>query len=264
MERQSIRLLDGSEWAHEEIVKEMESDTFYYEVLNTRALSSSACKPLMSSANEYMESLSQKSDSPAFREGRLVHMAILEPHKMNALHIVNVKSRKTKTYTEAVEEHGYYNVYTMDEYNLAMRCHDAVHNSEATHLITDCKYEVPEIKMIEDIPFRAKADAIDIFSNMIVDLKTTSTSVKKFQFAAKNYSYALQAYLYKTVFEIDNFWFLVVNKNTLDVGIFECSDEFFFAGAEMLETAIKEFKDKIIWDNGYPKVKEPYVIKGIL
>jgi len=264
MEREPIKLLDGSEWAHKDIVKEMESDAFYYEVLGTRALSSSACKPLMASANEYIESLSQKTDTSAFREGRLVHLAILEPSKMNDLHIVNVKGRKTKTFTEAVEEHGYYNVYTMDEYNLAMRCHDAVHNSEASHLITDCQYEIPEIKMIEGIAFRAKADAIDLFGNMIVDLKTTSMSVKKFKSAARNFSYALQAYLYKEIFGIDRFWFLVVNKNTLDVGIFECSDEFLFSGEEMLETAITEYKDKVIWENGYPAIKEPYVIKGIL
>jgi hypothetical protein len=76
---------------------------------------------------------------------------------------------------------------------------------------------------------------------MIIDLKTT-TGVKDFRYSADKYSYDLQAYLYKKMFGVDDFLFVAIDKGSLDIAIFECSDEFYAKGEAKLQQAISNYK----------------------
>ncbi len=77
----------------------MYDDSFYYGELGKYALSSSSIKYLLDSPKSYARSLNFKSDSSAFKTGRLIHLAALEPEKLDSLcHIVEVQSAVTKNF----------------------------------------------------------------------------------------------------------------------------------------------------------------------
>ena len=232
-----IKLLDNKYYDRAELLKRMLDDTFYYGELNTLALSSSSLKQLLSSPKTYNFSLKYGSgESAALRAGALFHWAILEPEKFAAQKFVEVQSRNTKKFKEAKEEFG--KVFTAKERSEAERLVDAFYRNEhAKELITKADFEIPAIDNVLGMPFRGKADVLG--TNRIVDLKTT-TDIKGFSYSANKYGYDVQCYLYCNLFkkEYKDFHFLVLDKGSLDIGIFNCSEEFYFRGEEKVEKAL--------------------------
>lgn len=232
-----IKLLDNKYYNRAELLKRMLDDTFYYGELNTLALSSSSLKQLLSSPKTYNFSLKYGSEeSAALRAGALFHWAILEPEKFAAQKFVEVQSRNTKKFREAKEEFG--KVFTAKERSEAERLVDAFYRNEhAKELITKAEFEIPAIDNVLGMPFRGKADVLG--TNRIVDLKTT-TDIKGFSYSANKYGYDVQCYLYCNLFkkEYKDFHFLVLDKGSLDIGIFNCSEEFYYRGEEKVEKAL--------------------------
>lgn len=258
-----ITLLNGEEWQREDILKEMDSDSFYYGHLGKYALSSSSLKKLLHSPKAYQVSLRMSDNSSALQMGRLVHLAVLEKHKLKDLVIINGTKAK-KEYKEAVEEYGEHMVFTESEMTSAYWIADAVHsNEEAAYLLNDCNYEVAGVDMIEDLPFRAKADALTKDGSVIIDLKTTSSGVQDFVWSAKKYNYALQAALYLRIFGAQEFIFLVVDKNTKDIGIFSCSEDFLEAGSNDIYRGIEVYKNFFMQPNSEELIKND-VYRGLL
>jgi hypothetical protein len=232
-----IKLLDNKYYDRAELLKRMLDDTFYYGELNTLALSSSSLKQLLSSPKTYNFSLKYGSgESAALRAGALFHWAILEPEKFAAQKFVEVQSRNTKKFKEAKEEFG--KVFTAKERSEAERLVDAFYRNEhAKELITKADFEIPAIDNVLGMPFRGKADVLG--TNRIVDLKTT-TDIKGFSYSANKYGYDVQCYLYCNLFkkEFKDFHFLVLDKGSLDIGVFNCSEEFYYRGEEKVEKAL--------------------------
>jgi hypothetical protein len=152
-----IELLDGSTWDMDTVLAKMQDDSFYYGNLSKNALSSSACKLLLTSPKTYHYVTKYGSeDSDAFAVGRLVHLMALEPHKVEEYEVIEVQSKNAKAWQEAK---GKRNICTRKEYNEAQRIADALlRNENVLGLITGCEFEVPKIGMIGGLPFRAKAD----------------------------------------------------------------------------------------------------------
>ena len=232
-----IKLLDNKYYDKAELLKRMEDDNFYYGELNTLALSSSSLKQLLSSPKTYKFSLKYGSgDSAALRAGALFHWAILEPEKFASQKFVEVQSRNTKKFKEVQEEFG--TAFTAKERGEAERLVDAFYRNEhAKELITKAEFEIPAIDNVLGFPFRGKADVLA--TNRIVDLKTT-TNIKDFSWSANKYGYDVQCYLYCNLFNKDykDFYFLVLDKGSLDIGIFNCSEEFYYRGEEKVEKAL--------------------------
>lgn len=241
MTQNKIQLLDGKHYDRAELLKRMDDDSFYYGELNKLALSSSSLKQLLSSPKTYNFSLKYgTAESSALRAGALFHWAILEPEKFEAQKFVEVQSRNTKKFREAKEEFG--SVYTAKERSEAERLVDAFYRNEhAKELITKAEFEIPAIDNVSaggfTMPFRGKADVLA--TNRIVDLKTT-TNIKDFAWSAKKYGYDVQCYLYCNLFNksYDEFFFLALDKGSLDIGIFNCSEQFYYQGEEKVEKAI--------------------------
>tara|TARA_R110001592_G_scaffold18369_2_gene76350 strand:- start:897 stop:1661 length:765 start_codon:yes stop_codon:yes gene_type:complete len=234
-----IKTFDNKEWKHENIIKRMYDDEFYYGYLGSNALSSSSAKKLLQSPKAYIKSLNVNQDAQPLRDGRLVHLSVLEPQKVKDLTIIE-GSKATKAFKEAVIEMGSANVYTRSEFNNANYIANAVLKcSEVTDLLKGAEFEVPQASMIDGLPFRGKADVLN--GNVIIDLKTTA-DISKFRWSAKHFSYDLQASLYTKMFDADAFIFIVVDKNTKDIMICDCSDEFMRTGLEKLEMAIERYK----------------------
>ena len=233
-----IKLLDNKYYDKAELLKRMEDDTFYYGELNTLALSSSSLKQLLSSPKTYNFSLKYGGgDSQALRDGWLFHTAILEPEVFAAQTFIDVQSKNTKKFRDAKAENP--RVFTAKERSDADRLVDAFfRNEHAKELITKAEFEIPAIDNVLGFPFRGKADVLA--TNRIVDLKTTASSIKDFSYSAQKYSYDVQCYLYCNLFKKDfkSFYFLVLDKKSLDIGIFNCSEEFYFRGEEKVEKAL--------------------------
>jgi hypothetical protein len=258
---ETIKTMDGKVWEMSDILNKMLDDSFYYGYLGSNALSSSSMKKLLESPKSYVKSLNMSSDSPALSLGRLVHLAVLEPHRLDDIKVTE-GTKATKAYKDAVAQFGSANVFTQSEYTSASYISEAVwRNKEAASLLENCRTEVPAIKEINGYAVRGKADALGF--NRIIDLKTTSDPVEKFHWTAKNYNYALQAALYMHLFDVDEFIFLVVNKDTKDLAIYECSGEFIQAGWDSVMRGIDVYKKYIAVDNS-KEIINNYIYKSIL
>ena len=254
-----ITLLNNEHWGKEEILAEMWNDEFYYGKLGKHALSSSSLKMILKSPKTYRNVTKYgdpNSDSPALAQGKLVHWMILEPHKIDKLHFVEASTKATKLYKEAKAEHG--EVFLAKEKSAAERIADAVlRNEAALKLLNKSEFEVPAIEMMEGLPFRGKADIIQ--GDTIIDLKT-SADLSTFRYSADKYGYDLQAYMYTRMFNAKDFKFLVIDKASTDIGIFETSEEFIEKGERKFFQAVENYKYFFEQDNDL----DQYVMRGIL
>lgn len=261
-----ITLLNGEQWDRAEILKKMLDDDFYYGHLGEHALSSSALKKLVESPKAYQKSL-RRDDKPiqALRDGRLVHLCLLEPEKVNDL-IIMEGTKARNDFKQATAEHGEHLVYTQSELDNAYWIADAVRsNSSAEYLLNGMTMETPAIEEIDGLACRAKADAISKDGSLIVDLKTTSTPVNEnaFRWSAKNFLYNLQAALYCRIFNANEFIFLVINKDSKDVGIFDCSEEFIQSGNYLIEQGMEVYREYFSTEEAKQQIKN-YVVRGTL
>lgn len=238
-----IKLLDGSMYDKQLLLDNMYEDSFYYGELSKLALSSSALKLLLESPKKYyyVTKYGNNLDTQGIRDGRLLHTLVLEPDKFEKFHFVDVQSKNTKKYKEAKEQYGM--VYTKKEREDAERLADALlRNDIAIDLLKDTEFEVPAINNVFGFPFRGKADILS--SNSICDIKTT-TDIRAFKYSALRYGYDVQAYLYCQLFNKNyfDFKFLVLDKGSLDIGVFECSEEFYLKGEEKVKFAVDRYKE---------------------
>ena len=254
----TIELLNGEIFKHDEILELMKDDEFYYGYLGKAALSSSSIKLLLDSPKKYKYVTEYGSqESNALDAGWLFHTCILEPDVFEKQIFVDVQSKNTKAYKLAKEEHG--KVYTIKQKNDAERLADAfLRNEHALQLITDCEFEVPAIGIIQGYPFRGKAD---VLGKGLVDLKTTS-DLKAFPYSARKYGYDVQVYLYSELFNkpYQEFKFAAIDKGSLDIGIYDVSEEFYLQGKAKVTKALEVFETFFI--NGADI--DSYCIKGTL
>ena len=235
-----VQTLEGMTHNLEEILSQMIEDEFYYGYLGQNALSSSSFKLLLKSPKQYQKYLEEPApETQALRDGTLFHLSLLEPDKFKELRVVDVKSKAAKIYKDAVKEHG--KVYLTHELQKAKEL--ASHfmaNKWCVKILENAQYEIPYIKMIEGLPVRGKADIIK--NKEIIDLKTTS-DINNFKYSAYRYGYDLQAYLYLQLFpNVNKFSFIVIDKNTYELGRFECSPAFLESGKDKLDRAIALYK----------------------
>ena len=158
--QEKIKTLDNKIWDKNELLDNMYDDDFYYGYLGKQALSSSSLKMVLKSPKtyKYVTKYGQAETQP-LRDGKLFHTLILEPNKIDDFTFVDCKTKAAKEYKLAVEKKQ--NVYTTNELRDAERLADAIlKNNEATSYFMGAEFEIPEIAMIDGIPFRAKADIL--------------------------------------------------------------------------------------------------------
>lgn len=239
-----ITLLNGEEYNTPDLLSLMVDDDFYYGHLGKQALSSSACKMLLESPKTYyyVTKYGQKEDSPALLTGKLIHTMILEPQEFdNRFDISSTKGKTTKAFKE-LKETSQKAVITSDEYDAAMRIVDAFNRNEIVkQYLKGATFEQPGIGMLSGLPFRAKADIINVEEGFIADIKTTTDLQSSFRFSARKYGYDMQAYIYTQIFGVKDFYFIAIDKKSLDIGLFTVSEQFLFDGEQKVELAIQRF-----------------------
>ena len=241
----TIKLLDGISWKKDELLERMIDDEFYYGHCNKNMFSSSKVKLMAKSPKSYYYVDKYQSSQQPLRDGWLFHAAILEPHVFDAQIF-------TKTLTKGVEfkdleaYHGKGNVYTKKEKQDAERLARAFTvNQFAMNRLRNSKFEVPMCGVLEDIPFRGKADIITDRGH-IIDLKTCQ-NITNFKRDAYQMGYDIQTYIYSKLWDINykKFEFIAIDKKSLDIGVYACSKEFYESGEHKVKNVLSAYKDKI-------------------
>ncbi len=262
MER--IKLFDGKNWGVDEILKQMDDDSFYYGYLGQNALSSSSAKDLYKSPKTYFNKTKEvNSDAPPLREGRLIHTVVLEEEKLNDKYdFVNIGSRRTKTFEAAQEEAKSKGKEVMltSELNKANELCNAIRfNSHANELFTGGTAETPAIGELYGLPFRGKADYLK--DGHLIDLKTTAKLDGWERTAKYLWHYDMQGWIYCELFGVTKFTFVVIEKGTGDIGIFELSDETRELGGNKVKQCVNTYKEYFI--DKRSKLND-YTIRGVL
>ena len=105
---------------------------------------------------------------------------------------------------------------------------------------SNTEYETPGITELEGQLWKGKADIINHNEKLIIDLKTTA-DLNKFRYSAAKYNYDSQAYIYSKLFGYEMI-FIVIDKNTHQIGIFDCSPEFYERGKDKVERAVQAYE----------------------
>lgn len=246
-----IKLLNHEVVDKQETLDNMHSDEFYYSHLNLdRVLSYSTLKWLLKSP-KWFAHMKRKgmTESQALRDGKLVHTEILEPHKYGQFTFVDTSSKNTTKWKLAKEQNGADMTYTLKEKYMCSRIATAfLQNDSCVSFMKDSEVEVPALEELNGIAIRGKAD-IYREGEFVADVKTTNDGLKdielkdgslrnQFGFTISKYDYDLQAYLYTQLYNVPDFYWLVIDKTTTDIGIFKASEETLESGRIKLEAAL--------------------------
>ena len=221
----------------QEALKALEDDTNYYGDFGKKYLSNSDISTLLTNPL----ALGQKmANRPAFLVGGYFHTAILEPEKLKNFKIVEATTRNTKAYKEISDgemcllKHEVDQIELMTEKMLSNEvCRDLIRSGNV-------EYEQPEITELEGQMWKGKADIVNHDEKLIIDLKTTA-DITKFKYSASKYNYDSQAYIYSKLFGYDML-FIAIDKNTHQIGIFDCSPEFYARGKDKVERAVQAYE----------------------
>ena len=125
-----LLMLDGTVQEVGYLEQIAKDDEQYYGYLGKAALSSSSIKMLLQSPKtyHYVTTYGGDSNSKALLIGKLFHLAVLEPHKMDEVRVIDVQSRATKAFKEAAAEGG--EVITSKEEKDIRRLQDAMLRNE--------------------------------------------------------------------------------------------------------------------------------------
>ena len=223
-----------------QVLKRLRNDEDYYGEFGKQYLSNSDIYHLLNNPLKFQQ---PHEPSAAFLVGGYFHTAILEPDKLKKYKIIQSTTRNTKAYKEmsggelCLLQHEVDKIELMKEKLMA--------NNIIADLImgTDGKlndFEEPNIKMIEGKTWKGKADIVNHNEGLVIDLKTTS-DINKFKSSAWRFNYDSQAYIYSKMFGYE-FLFIVVDKNTHQVGVFDCSSQFYESGKDKVRRAVEAYE----------------------
>jgi len=221
-----------SELTKEDIIEKLRDDDLYYGEFGQQFLSNSNIKTLKDNPLALRDPIKKTS---ALLIGGYFHTVILEPNKVDKYKIIESSSRNTKHYKEMSDGELCLLQQEVDMIELMKEKIDA---NEACRFLMrgfNVEYEVPNIIDLYGNTWKGKADIVNHDEKLIVDLKTTS-NINSFKSSAFKYNYDSQAYIYSQMFGYD-FCFIVIDKTTLQIGIFDCSPEFYQSGAVKVEQA---------------------------
>ena len=219
-----------------QVLQKLCNDEDYYGEFGNQFLSNSHIGKLL---KDPLRAFEPSKPSPAFLVGGYFHTCILEPDKLEKYKVVKSTTRNTKAYKDVAGgelcllQHEVDTIELMREKVMANDiCKDLIQNNN-----TD--YEVPMVKELFGNMWKGKADIVNHDEKLIIDLKTTG-DIDKFQWSANKFNYDSQAYIYSKLFGYE-FLFIVIDKNTHQIGMFDCSPQFYERGEEKVSKASEAY-----------------------
>ena len=220
----------------EKILQRLCNDEDYYGEFGNQFLSNSHVGKLL---KDPLRAFEPSKPSPAFLVGGYFHTCILEPDKLEKFKVVKSTTRNTKTYKDVAGgelcllQHEVDTIELMRDKVMANDiCKDLIINSQT-------EYEKPGIINMFNNNWKGKADIVNHEEKLVIDLKTTG-DIDKFQWSASKFNYDSQAYIYSKLFGYE-FLFIVIDKNTHQIGMFDCSPQFYERGEEKVRKASEAY-----------------------
>ena len=129
------------------------------------------------------------------------------------------------------------------------------------NLITEgsVEYEKPGLVELEGMQWKGKCDVINYSQNMIIDLKTTN-NIHTFASSAHKFNYDSQAYIYSKMFGFE-LVFIVIDKKTHQLGLFDCSEKFLQSGQNKVALAVQAYTEFFV--NGDGDFSQYYISKTL-
>lgn len=231
------------------IIEKFQDDEAYYA--DRSYLSNSSLKLMTKSPTKFHLWREGKWSWPSasyFDVGQALHALFLEGKD------ISVKwngTRRGNDYKEFCAENEGKLVLPTKDYDCVKGMYDKLQKVDAvTQLMGfDFQPEVPAVmewayETGEVVGLKGKADSIvtDGDRKYIVDLKTTAKPLDEFVRGAR-WMYAQQAYLYTELFDLDEFYFLVIEKEfPYEVGIYKASDAFLAIGEHQLNESMELYQ----------------------
>ena len=219
-----------------QILKKLEQDEHYYGDFGNQYLSNSHVGKLL---KDPLNVFKPSKPSPAFLVGGYFHTCILEPNKIDKYKVVKSTTRNTKEYKDVsggelcLLQHEVDTIELIREKVMANDiCKDLIQ-------LGNVEYEVPGITDLFSNKWKGKADIVNHDEKLIIDLKTTA-DIDKFQWSASKYNYDSQAYIYSKLFGYEML-FIVIDKATHKIGMFDCSPEFYARGEDKVRRASEAY-----------------------
>ena len=219
-----------------EILARLKNDEDYYGEFGNQFLSNSHVGRLL---KDPLRAFEPSKPSPAFLIGGYFHTCILEPDKLEKFKVVKSSTRNTKAYKDVAGgelcllQHEVDTIELMREKVIANNiCKDLIQ-------LGNVEYEVPMFTELFDNNWKGKADIVNHDEKLIIDLKTTA-DIEKFKWSASKFNYDSQAYIYSKLFGYE-FLFIVIDKSTHQIGVFDCSPEFYERGEDKVRKASEAY-----------------------
>ena len=219
-----------------DILKKLTDDKHYYGDFGKKYLSSSDVGVLLSNPLSLKK---EQKQTAAFLVGGYFHTTILEPDKLKKFKVIPTTTRNTKLYKEmsggelCLLQHEVDMIEKMSEKMLSNKICDGLIRGNWV------EYEKPMITKIGKYMWKGKCDVLNHDDQLVIDLKTTA-DINNFRRSAFRYNYDAQAYVYRKLFGYDML-FIVIDKNTHQIGMFDCSDEFYRTGEDKVERAMEAY-----------------------
>jgi len=210
----------------------LREDKNYYGELGRKYLSNSDVGTLLNNPKNFGK---RGEETKAMIEGRYFHTAMLEPQKLSNFEFIDTSSRNTKAYKELgkmvlLKKEKEWLDQLIDTMKSNLNFYELIYMDGNT-------YEEPGIKDIGGVLWKGKADIVS--KEYILDIKTTS-SISDFRRSCYKYNYDSQAFIYKCIFG-KPMMFLVIDKMTMNMGMFEASNEFVQSGKQKVEKALNVY-----------------------
>ena len=241
---------------NQEILERLRSDEDYYGEFGKQFLSNSDIRSLLTNPLDFKK---PSPPNPAFVVGGYFHTCILEPDKLEKYKIVKSATRNTKAYKEIAGEDICLLQHEVDQIEL-MR-DKVLENDLFKEMILDgaVEYEKPGLIELQGMKWKGKADIVNHSHGMIIDLKTTS-NIHTFASSAYKFNYDSQAYIYSQMFGLE-LVFIVIDKKTHQLGLFDCSDKFLQSGQNKVALAVQAYNDFFV--NGDGDFSQYYISKTL-
>ena len=213
----------------DKIIEKLKQDEHYYGDYGKQFLSNSDINILLKNPKLLHE---EKQRTTAMVVGGYFHTAILEPDKLKRFKIIESSTRNTKKYKE------------MSDGEICLLQHEVDKIELMTEVIMDnniCRglikgnFEGAGVTEIFGNKWKGKADIINHNEQLVIDLKTTS-DIDRFRWSASKFNYDSQAYIYSNLFGYEML-FMVIDKETHQIGLFDCSPDFYKSGEEKVRKA---------------------------
>tara|TARA_B100000424_G_scaffold171942_1_gene132556 strand:+ start:1210 stop:1941 length:732 start_codon:yes stop_codon:yes gene_type:complete len=220
-----------------EILKKLSNDENYYGDFGRKYLSNSDISTLLKNPLAFGQ---PSKPTSAFLVGGYFHTAILEPDKLKKYKVIPSTTRNTKVYKEmsggelCLLQHEVDHIELMTEKMMNNNvCKSLIHGNNVEH-------EKPGVDKVGKYMWKGKADIINHDDKLVVDIKTTA-DISKFRSSAYRYNYDSQAYIYSRLFGYEMI-FIVIDKTTHQLGVFDCSPEFYASGKDKVDRAEEAYE----------------------